>query len=579
MTTIKATPLDDLRRTAEAMLTSAPGAAGLLPVEGIKELFHELQVHQIELELQNEELRSAHRALEKSRARFMRLYHDAPVGYVVLDSAGMIVEANAAFSAMVRWDRAEIIGRPFSEFLVGKDRPIFLARSKAFFKSPAGKRFELQLDTRSRQACHVSLSVALERPDEDADVSAIGGRMLIVTDITARVEVEQALSQSEQFAHSVVDALAAHIAILDATGRIVAVNRAWRDFARENQANPEAVNENANYLTVCMAVQGNEAKAARQFADGIVAVLRGELPAYTQEYACHSPGENRWFIGRVTPFPDMSIGRVVVAHENITSRKQMETENLLLQRQLNRTEKEESLGRMAGAIAHHFNNLLFVILGNIELAMEDAPPHSPLIKSLGLALDGTNRAAEISSKMLTYLGMNTRDKEAIDLSTACRQGLTLLQAIMPATAVLETAFPASGPTIIANPSQIQQLLAVLTENAWESCGPNHCRIHLAISTVAAEAIDETHRYPLAWHAQSETYACLEVMDNGCGIDDAHLEMIFDPFFTNKFTGRGMGLAMVLGILRAHNGCVTMDSIFGQGSTFRIYFPMDTSESI
>jgi signal transduction histidine kinase len=240
-------------------------------------------------------------------------------------------------------------------------------------------------------------------------------------------------------------------------------------------------------------------------------------------------------------------------------------------------EKEESLGRMAGAIAHHFNNLLFVILGNIELAQEDAPAHPALNRSLAFALDGTNRAAEISGRMLTYLGMNTRDKEVIDFSAACRQSLPLLLSIKPGAVAFETDFPSAGPTITANPSQVQEILAILAENAWESCEHDTCRIRLAISTVAAESIAGSHRFPLAWQPHSEAYACLEVADNGSGIDEEHIEKIFDPFFTNKFTGRGMGLAMVLGILRAHSGCVIVDSLPGRGSTFRVYLPLHAAE--
>jgi PAS domain-containing protein len=132
--------IDALRKRAEALRHSLPDAASEMPpADEYRQIIQELQIHQIELELQNEELRNTQRALEESRTRFMQLYHNAPVGYVVLNSAGMITEANATFADMVNRDRARLLGKPFADFLFLEDRAIFLARSKAFFKHPEGK--------------------------------------------------------------------------------------------------------------------------------------------------------------------------------------------------------------------------------------------------------------------------------------------------------------------------------------------------------------------------------------------------------------------------------------------------------
>ena len=397
--------------------------------------------------------------------------------------------------------------------------------------------------------------------------------MLTVTDIDDRKKAEQALRESHQFARSTVDALEANIAILDSNGRIVAVNQAWRNFARDNHSDPEKVEEGVNYLSLCRSVRGHEAGEAEDFANGILAVLRGERESYYQEYACHSPEENRWFIGRVTRFPHKGANRAVVAHENITNRKRLENENLLLQRRINQREKEESLGRMAGAIAHHYNNILSVIMGNIELALDDAPPNSSLSRILSAALNGTNRAAEISGKMLTYLGMNTKGKELSDLSVVCRQTLPLLLTKKPEGVVIQSAFTAPGPAVMANPAQLQEILASLVENSWEALGKSGGIIHLEVRTVATADIDLGLRFPLAWQPQAHTYGVLEVRDQGCGIAAADIEKIFDPFFTGKFMGRGMGLALVLGILRAHDGCITVASHPGRDTTIQVYIPV------
>ena len=566
--------LQALRQRAESILASNQDA-GVNEQwrDEFKHILHELHVHQIELELQNEELRTTQIALEESRGRFVQLYDNAPVGYVVLDKGGVIHQTNIAFANMVHRERSHILGRAFGDFIHADDRPIFFARSRAFFKNPADKTLELRLNSRHGTPLYASLR-ASRHLHLGRDIPPSENELLLtVTNITDRVAAEHALIASEQFARSTVDALSANIAILDETGRIIAVNRAWKEFARGNSAQPDSIGEGANYLTLCQSVQGCEAEAARQFAAGILKVLHGETEIYTQEYTCHSPSEQRWFVGRVTRFPEQGGRRVVVAHENITERKQLEADNLRLLRQLNRREKEESLGRMAGAIAHHFNNLLFVVLGSIELALEKVSA-DPLVRQyLTFAQDGTNRAAEISGKMLTYLGLTMKDKSPMDLGKVVRQHLPLLEAMKPETATIHAVLPANGPRIVANVHQVEELVTILAENGWEAGHGRLCEIRLTISTAGAADLADTHRFPQAWQPQHQSYACLEVTDNGTGIAPEHLEQIFDPFFSNKFMGRGMGLPLVLGILRAHKGCVTVSSEPDRGTTIRAYFPL------
>ena len=235
--------------------------------------------------------------------------------------------------------------------------------------------------------------------------------------------------------------------------------------------------------------------------------------------------------------------------------------------------KTESLGRMAGAIAHHFNNQLGVVIGNLELAMMELSPGMAPPARITAAMKASNKAAEMSGLMLTYLGLSFEKHEPLDLSETCRQGLPMLQAIKSVKVVLETDFPYPGPTIHANANQILQILSNLITNAWEAVGESRDTIHLSIKTVSAVNIPAGHRFPLGWQPQNNAYACLEVTDSGCGIEEKEIENIFDPFFSSKFTGRGMGLAVVLGIVRAHDGTVTVESEPGHGSIFRVFFPI------
>jgi hypothetical protein len=153
----------------------------------------------------------------------------------------------------------------------------------------------------------------------------------VIRDITLRCEAEESLREAERFSRSTIDALSAHLCVLDGKGTILATNQAWRSFAAANPPEARRTDIGANYLEVCDSVTGVDAREAAEFAAGIREVIRGERFAFALEYSCHSPMEKRWFIGRVTGFLGPGPVRVVVAHENITERKkaEIERENLI----------------------------------------------------------------------------------------------------------------------------------------------------------------------------------------------------------------------------------------------------------
>ena len=562
-----------LRQQAESLLQTVDDRQQNPSVEDIRHIFHELQVHQIELELQNEELRTMQKFLEESRSRFMHLFHQAPVGYVVLNNSGLITEINVTFADMIERDRATLLGKPFAKLLNEEDRPLFLARFKALLKNPEDKQMEVRLATEKASALHVCISTSPNHPGHPFSSHKEPELFLTITDISARKKAEEALLTSERLARSTVDALTANIAILDEHGTILFVNHSWREFARNNGVNPDKVGEGTNYFATCATAVGQESEEAKTFAEGIRRVIREEIDHYSYEYACHSSTENRWFTGRVSRFPGQGTHRIVVAHENITPQKQLEQENLQLQRQLHRREKEESLSRMAGAIAHHFNNQLFAVMGNLELAMETTLSRTPESLHLEAAMDSLHKAAELSNRMLTYLGINTKGKQLIDLSTLCRSLLPALLTVKPVQVRLESRFPPSGPMLEANPDQLRELATNLIENSWEAMANREGTLWVSISTVADVAIDASRRLPLAWSPTTTAYACLEVKDEGCGMLDKEIERIFDPFYSKKFLGRGMGLPLVLGIIRAHGGCITVHSQPEVGTTVRVYLPI------
>ena len=234
--------------------------------------------------------------------------------------------------------------------------------------------------------------------------------------------------------------------------------------------------------------------------------------------------------------------------------------------------KADSLKRMAGAIAHHFNNQLQVVMGYLEMCMDGLLNGTEAQSSLGKAMQASERAAGISRQMLLYLGELPGKHALHDFSDICRQSLSLFLAEFPKGLTVDDDFPSPGPVIRANAAQVQQVVVGLVSNAREAMGDNPSAVRVSVRTVSPGDIPARHRFPIGWQPQDMPYACVEVADTGCGIPDHDIGKIFDPFFSTKFTGRGMGLSVAMGIMRAHLGGITVDSEPGKGSIFQVYLP-------
>lgn len=263
----------------------------------------------------------------------------------------------------------------------------------------------------------------------------------------------------------------------------------------------------------------------------------------------------------------------IAVFSDITERKYVEEERLRLERQVQQMQKAESLGRMAGAIAHHFNNMLAVVTGNLELVYYGLPQRPNLREHIADALKASGRAAEISRSMLVYLGQTASTKESIDLAGVLNEALLLIRASLPKKVRLEISPPSEELMILADADHIKQILMNLILNASEAIGEQDGVITVAIRPVIASDVLDSRHFPLDWKAEAQCYACVSVADTGCGMDEAIQEKIFDPFFSTKFAGRGLGLSVAIGLVRAHEGAMALESRPGEGSTFLLYLPM------
>ena len=314
-----------LRRCAEDRLAqqqaSRPTAKGVARTpEDAARLLHELEVHQVELEIQNEELCRAQQDLEATRAKYFDLYDLAPVGYVTLDVNGLIREANLRASTLLGTPRNALVGKPLSRFILPEDQDIFNRQHLQLVRAGLPQGCAVRL----RQSGGDLVWVWLVMTDSQDDASGSPCCRVTLTDITERKQAEESLRRSEEFKDAILNSMASHIAVLDHDGTIVAVNAPWQRFARENSIHAGEPARNtgvgANYLEVCRQSLSESAAEATAAYDGIRAVLEGRVPSFALEYSCGSPHAQRWFALMVTPLGGAGHG-VVVAHSDITAHK------------------------------------------------------------------------------------------------------------------------------------------------------------------------------------------------------------------------------------------------------------------
>ena len=525
--------------------------------EKLRSLTEELLSSNEELEASKDELRAAERYSRN-------LLETSLDPLVTISAAGKITDVNAATERITGLSRERLIGTDFSDYFTEPG----VARAGYLKALAQGQVIDYPLEFRhtSGALTDVLYDASVYRNEQ----GEVLGVFAAARDITDRKRAEQSLRESEARYRRIAEGLTDYqYTVRVEDGRAVETRQSPA-CASVTGYTPEEYAADP-YLWIQMVVPEDRDRV-REHAR---LVLAGEDVPVIEHRIVRRDGEVRWVSDTSILFQDAA-GRLLSYDgviTDITERKRAEGEKAELEAQNRQLQKSESLGRMAGAIAHHFNNQLQAVMMNLEMAMNDPARKEGLVEYLTGAMAAANRAAEVSGLMLTYLGKTFGKREPLDLSDACSRSLPMLRAALPKDVTLEADLPSPGPAIRADAKQIQQVLANLVTNAWEAGGDERDAIRLTVKTVAAADIPAAHCLPIDWQPLEPAYACLEVVDHGSGIAAADIEKLFDPFYSTKFTGRGLGLAVVLGIVRSHGGAVTVESTPGSGSAFRVYLPV------
>ncbi len=288
----------------------------------------------------------------------------------------------------------------------------------------------------------------------------------------------------------------------------------------------------------------------------------------------HKDGHWIWLQAKTCTFPRFSgtYGyHILLVARDITEQKEAEKERLKLESTLQHAQKLESLGVLAGGIAHDFNNILAGIIGNADLALMEMSRISPAYEMVEDIARAAAHAADLTRQMLAYSGKGRFVVDILNIQDIIEEMVSMIEVAISRKAVVRYEFADSLPLIEADATQMRQVIMNLVTNASEAIGDKSGVI--SIRTGAAfldqEYLEDTY---LSDSLAEGDYVFVEVADTGCGMDRETQQKIFDPFFSTKFTGRGLGLAAVLGIVRGHNGAIKIYSEPGRGTTIKILLP-------
>ena len=501
------------------------------------------------------ELKQAQDVVRQSKENYQILYAYAPVGILLANHSGEITEVNSAV--------LQILGSPSIEATKRINILTFPPLVECGISACYQRCFETGKPEVRDFTYTTMWGKTVQVLGRLSPIFDYQNRVIMVhsilEDITARRQTEEKI---QQLFHA-LEQSPVSIVITDTKPCIEYVNQKFLDTTGYSMA--EVSGKNPRFL------QSGETPLSRyldlwsHIANG--KEWHGELQNRKKN------GDLYWASLKISPITNSqgATTHFVAITEDITQNKKHE--DALLQSQ-----KLESIGTLAGGVAHDFNNILNAILGHSALALRKVPVDSPAKSNIENAIKATERAADLTNQLLAYSGKGKLYTQDIDLNLLVRQNVDLFQVSVSKTAELAYELGSPAPWISADIGQIQQVLMNLIINASDAMSLKPGRVTVRTSSVKLWQENGDYSKYTDMPLESGNYALLQVADTGTGISKETLTRIFDPFFTTKFTGRGLGLSAVLGIIKAHKGGLRIDSTEGEGTRFEIVLPLASASA-
>lgn len=463
--------------------------------------------------------------------------------------------------------RAEASGLRASALLPADEAEEFDAAIREVLRTGRSRVISVEPNFPAGRFC-LEIGLSPVRTNETDIESVIG----VVHDVTEHVQAVRALRESEQRLSALLAALAANrVVVIDRSGIIQSVVA-----PTEHVPTPYGVNrteiEGIKIAALIPGIAGKrvlatlsevfETRQSREFEECV------RLPA----------GEFHFSVSLRPMFDEEGqTENVLAVVTDITDRIHEAREREEFEAQVRQAQKLESIGVLAGGIAHDFNNLLTGVLGNVELALEDAPTSSPLHHYLRDIEDASLQAADLTAQLLAYAGKTAIAPSVIELSALVQEMAPLLRTGLVGGAELRVRHIGKPAWTRADATQIRQVLMNLVTNAFEALPEQGglVEIETRVSNASGELAETDASFD---RIPGDEHASIQVRDNGCGMAPETQKRIYEPFYSTKFEGRGLGLAGTLGIVRSHDGQLVVESRLGEGTVFRVLLPLvDSAE--
>ena len=497
--------------------------------------------------------------LKATERKYRAIFENAVLGIVQTTFDGRIIVANRALASMLGYGSPAELASSVDD--VGRQlyshQEDFGNLIAQLGKAGIVANFETQMRCKNGALKWISINARIvdgAPPYVEA----------MLEDITERRRSAEALREQEALIHRIIDSVDEGFIVVDREYRILSANRAFCSLVRrtEDRVVGYPCHEVSHHSARPCIESGEDCPVRRTFDTG--------APYSVSHVYTDAPGNRLNVELRSYPVTDAS-GTVVSVIETVNN----VTEARQLEQQLRQAQKMEAVGRLAGGVAHDFNNMLGVILGHAELALDQLDSEHFLFGNLQEIRTAAERSVELTRQLLAFARKQTAAPEVLDLDQTVLGMLKMLRRLIGEDIDLAWAPGAGMWPVKVDPSQVDQILANLCVNARD-----------AIAGVGTITI-ETHQATLdedycGYHPgfRPGEYVLLEVTDNGSGMDREALDRLFEPFFTTKELGKGtgLGLATVYGIVRQNNGFINVYSEPGHGTTFKIYLPRHTAET-
>lgn len=502
----------------------------------------------------------AERALTESEERYRTIYESTATAMAVLGPDGVVVSANSKVVELTGFSLEEIVGKmTWVDFVHPEDLQSVAEqrRKRLAGDSSEHQDYEFRLIRKGGAVRNIRMRTGTI-PNSD------GMGVISLSDITSLIDYQKQLNKSLVKTKAILEAIPDQMFVLSRNGEYLDSHTVDKKslYCGKEEVKKKGIDE----IGLCRI-------AIEEMLETIVATLDTQQ-VHSVEYELELQDGRHFYEAGIAPFEAES---VLVLRRDVTLRKNAEAEQVRLQAQVQHVQKLQSLGVLAGGIAHDFNNILMAISGNAQLAVEVNKTRGDVTKYLQAIETATARAADLAGQMLAYSGRGEFKIAPLNLNTVVDEISNMLRATVSKKAVMRFDLSENLPLILADATQAGQVFMNLITNASEALGDSPGTIYISTGVIYCD-----NKYIGTLERLDElsvgNYVYMEVKDSGEGMSAEVRKSIFNPFFTTKFTGRGLGLSAVLGIMSSHNGALEIESTPDEGSTFRALFPVITGDS-